>query len=70
MLSLDFLTLEQLLRIALDLIAEIQFRLDSFGSDSEWNCSTDSELTFSSKTIGPTGVIGVFGSIEDDLGVH
>ena len=40
----QFLRLDQLLVIALALIQEIQFRLDSYASDSESSSSSDSEL--------------------------
>ena len=40
----QFLRLDQLLVIALALIHEIQFRLDSYASDSDSSSSSDSEL--------------------------
>ena len=40
----QFLRLDQLLVIALALIQEIQFRLDSYASDSESSSSSDSDL--------------------------
>ncbi len=40
----QYLRLDRLLVIALALIQEIQFRLDSYASDSDSSSSSDSEL--------------------------